>query len=558
MLTVLGSLNFAVLAAASQLVETAIAAAIYQTWPLFVVYGMARGLKRNAQERSSSSSSGSAVLEHVSLAAIATVGVLFMLLSQNEPSESSFATVPTIQAAAGILIALLAALCISANVIGSLQLGRVVYDWYVIRPEYVHRPLEYTLQNAGDRNFWILMWLTLFATTIARIASIPIQIVLAIVTDGISPLSTSALLGALVNGLAGVASICLIRISNILAEKRPGINAIAYLSPVLALAILAISGISLPRFDLFLIGAILILAINVLIQMKPDQEADASKYGKDPRSGTRLGFTVLIVSLWTFGTVLYLRDELLPAHWLELPTGDYWTLIALSATVFTLILGFRSSRLSERMRTEDGLMLDLFRTSETLTAERLLSRRFLKQLSHLDTSSPNRLAGIYESLCRSIRVARRRDVVREHQEAIVAVQTKLDMLMHSKQQGRDIVELLSLTSFAFVTIGLGLLARQAVLGATGGTAWSGFLSEVFMLLFASTVAFLLMNLFDLRREREAPLIVAMRDKHDKETGEFGVFFRYKERLPVHLIGAILISVTMAGLFIGLFYDKWLG
>ena len=118
------------------------------------------------------------------------------------------------------------------------------------------------------------------------------------------------------------------------------------MSPVLALAVLVWLGVTLPRFDLFVIGAALIIAVNILLQLKPDKERDLSKFGKEALPGTRLGFVAFILSIWMFGTAVYLRDEIIPDGWLSWGANDYWGLIALSATVFALILGFRVARLT--------------------------------------------------------------------------------------------------------------------------------------------------------------------------------------------------------------------
>ena len=140
---------------------------------------------------------------------------------------------------------------------------------------------------------------------------------------------------------------------------------------------------------------------------------------------------------------------------------------------------------------------------------------------------------------------------------LVSVETQLDTITHSKQQGRDMVELLSLTAFAVVTIGLGLLLRQQGLQVDPlQPSWSGFMSEVFILLFVSTVAFLYINLFDIRRERQTPLLLIPAKDH--EHGErYELFFRYKKHLRARHFGAILICIAMSAVFCGLLAVKWL-
>ena len=142
----------------------------------------------------------------------------------------------------------------------------------------------------------------------------------------------------------------------------------------------------------------------------------------------------------------------------------------------------------------------------------------------------------------------------EDKTLLLSVEKQLDMITHSKQQGRDIVELLSLAAFAGVTIGLGLWTRPKGLElGLPKASWSGFLSEVFILLFVSTIAFLCINLFDIRRERETPLLVSI-----KERGyDYQLFFRHKQDLRTQHIIAVLISITMSITFGFLLYHKWI-
>ena len=62
----------------------------------------------------------------------------------------------------------------------------------------------------------------------------------------------------------------MLRVGNIQLSDRPGINALFFLSPSLALIWLMMIGIKIPRLDLFLGGAALILAVNMLINLNSD------------------------------------------------------------------------------------------------------------------------------------------------------------------------------------------------------------------------------------------------------------------------------------------------
>lgn len=361
-------------------------------------------------------------------------------------------------------------------------------------------------------------------------------------------------MGAILLGMCNTLSVILLRLGNI-STQRPGTNALNLLSPVLAIIWLMAVGITVPRFDLFIIGATLVLTINVLVQAKPEAERDLSRFNREATPGTRLGFTAFIMSIWVFGAFLYLRDEIRPSSQIVYSIGEYWGLIALSATVFALILGFRIARLSARINKEDETMLHLVRDSQLLTRREILDPIIVEHLADLDTSKPKDLLDNYSVLRKQVLVGMRKakDATDEDRHLLLSVEKQLDTITHSKQQGRDIIELLSLTAFAAVTIGLGLWARPKGLElGLPQASWSGFLSEAFILLFVSTIAFLCINLFDIRRERETPLLVNV-----KERGDYQLFFRHKQNLKLQHRIAVSISITMIVTFCALLYDKWI-
>ncbi|MCQ3814136.1 MAG: hypothetical protein KTU85_06925 [Acidimicrobiia bacterium] len=59
------------------------------------------------------------------------------------------------------------------------------------------------------------------------------------------------------------------------------------------------------------------------------------------------------------------------------------------------------------------------------------------------------------------------------------------------------------------------------------------------------------NLFDIRRDRETPLVV-----HVDEIKDYGVFFRNKRDLTVHHAMAVAISILMSIAFCYVLYGKW--
>lgn len=218
------------------------------------------------------------------------------------------------------------------------------------------------------------------------------------------------------------------------------------------------------------------------------------------------------------------------------------------------MLGFRISRLTTRIGSEDEMLFGMFRDSQYLIKKGILASDTVTKLTELDTAPPRKLLTIYQSARHNIIAGMKNAQKYEDETMLLSLEKRLDAITHSKQQGRDIVELLSLAAFALVTIGLGLLLRAKGLYLNPHQPqWSGFLSEIFILLFVSTIAFLCINIFDIRRERETPLLLRFKGLSD----DYQLFFRYKRDLRIQHRVAISISILMSVIFCGLLATKWL-
>lgn len=527
-------------------IETAVAAMIYELWPIFMIYGFARfqpTFKRKWYETHPQEAPSSITTEQIFLILFATVGVIFMLGSQSVDSVLSFDAL-SFYSYIGISLAFVAAIFGGASAAGSIYYGETL--WHDITK----------IEDPSEIKHELTIWFTMLGLTIARTATTTISLSLGFIISGPQGefLTWSAVTGAVLVGTTFVIGAILLRVGNLSAPRQtnPAINTLSFLAPALALIWLMLVGVTVPRFDLFIVGAALIMAITILVQLKPDIERDPRKFGKQAKPGTRLGFTAFIMSIWIFGTFLYIRDEVMPSSWVVSSTGEYWGLVALSSTVFTLMLGFRMARLTTRINQEDETMLSLFRNSEHLIRNEILVTDMREHLSDLDTAPSEQLRETYQAVRKSIVSGMENAQTHEDKTMLVTVEQQLDSITHSKQQGRDIVELLSLTAFAAVTIILGLLLRQQGLQLNPlRPSWSGFMSEVFTLLFVSTIAFLCINLFDVRRDRQTTLII------QPSKLDYQLFFRYKRNLRAQHVVAVIISIFMSIVFCGLLAVKWL-
>jgi len=560
----IGTLHYGFFAWSTQYIETAIATTIYETWPFFLILFMTRHHSVDEayrfRRRPTNTKRGSVGGNEVAILAVsAAIGVALISVSQHHIVTVDLLSWENIR---GMFLATVASVLHALWIAGTLIYGKIIY-YRVVEPASIgsEDAVSWSMLPVNERSNAhrrLLLWLTVMGIVVARLATLPVTLILGGLLfshNGLSlgfSLTTRGLIGGITLGIVGALSAALRRYGDISASG-PGIHALAFLTPPLSLVLLWQLGIDLPQRDIFVIGAVLIIASNILIQSRPDQHRDLSQFGVDdsPSRG-RLGFKAFILSIWIFGTIIYTRDDILPKMWLDWKPKDYWALVALSATVFALILGFRVVRLAAQIDQEDDIMVRLFRDCEHLARRKHMCPDAIDNLRLLDMTRVRELSDAYSSLRTMVRNMFNVTMDREDYSVLRDVETNLDRLCHIKQQGRDIVELISLSAFALATIGIALFSRPAELRDVG-FAWSAFISESFALIFVSTIAFLWVNLFDMRRDRSIPTLVPIH----KLEGDNGVFFRYDRDLRVKHIAAVSLSAAMAGTFVLLLYDKWL-
>lgn len=315
-----------------------------------------------------------------------------------------------------------------------------------------------------------------------------------------------------------------------LQTKNLGVNTMQYLRPVLSLVWLGFfATVTVSRTDFLLIGATAVIAVNALINF---------------RSEERTGFKWLIVSLLGFGFVVYMRDEWfthIPGYGWFPAFGDYYGLLGAGATVFVLILSFRTSRLNHRTIGEGQQTDALWRHLAGLPADEENRMTMLNHIRTIDTTNDvTRLTEAYEYVRHQIETAglARSETAR--------LQANLDTLVNSRQRGRNIAELIVLVMLAVVVAGIAVFARIEA------EVWPTLLNDVLSMLLASVVTFMTIHLFDRRSERDNPVIT--------DTGS--VLFldtaRSAEQNPkVEQTISIGIGVAIVGVYIYLMTIKWL-
>ena len=197
-----------------------------------------------------------------------------MLGSQAGEQIRSVADLVSHEAVAGMAIALVASLLAALSVLSTLAYGKALYYALVDAPP-TGRPDGFTssapIEQRGDADRRLLVWLTLLGYVMSRTVALPVNVLIGVLTPQVQgSMTTGAVVGALAIGTAASVAGMMLRIGNI-RSADVAVNSLLCFGPAISLAALMILGITLPRFDLFLIGAALILTVNVLIQLRPSR-----------------------------------------------------------------------------------------------------------------------------------------------------------------------------------------------------------------------------------------------------------------------------------------------
>ena len=275
----IASLHYGFLAWSATILETAIATTIFELWPVFLIYALARHEDSDRQFRRVRAAIGRArraiSKERMVLTALAGLGLALMLGSQAGGQIRSVVDLVSYRAVVGMVIALVAALLAALSVLSNLAYGKILYYVLVAAPvtklsDVYKSPDATPIEQRGDSDRRLLVWLTLLGYVLSRLVGLPINIIIGLLAPEVQgSLTSRAVLGALLIGTAVSVAGMLLRVGNIRSEDA-AINSLLCFGPAISLLFLMALGITLPRFDLFVVGAVLVLLVNVLIQLRPD------------------------------------------------------------------------------------------------------------------------------------------------------------------------------------------------------------------------------------------------------------------------------------------------
>ncbi len=464
--TVVNNFDFAAFAWSTRFIDISMSAVLFELWAIFIIFLMHFLYRKERRYTDINAFT-------VCLLLYGFVGVMFVVASQTGQVLAF-----EIQSSYGLYFGLLLAIggaFISAfaafNFRWSTNLRRLV--------------LERELDVANASSAEIEMFAVVFAFAISNSVASLVSGSLGVISG--ESLSIGGLFTVFGGALAQGTGSILWRKSNLISD-HPSINAIAYAIPIFSLAWLAaFSFVGVPRPDYLVIGSAVIIAINLIINFEAE---------------IRWGFKALILALGVFGTVVYMRDDVFDllgiTQW-GWRAGDYFEAIALSATVFTLLLAFRVARLVSRSNAEEIRTFSLLRKLDLLSKRGVVSRDVIESVRRFDEArgGAQRRASYLEIRSYIMDICPLSDLSDIDRQTLSEAEVDLDTLARSKQLGSIFGELFALLIFGGVTVGLALLSYPLDVAV----GWIRVLADLFAMLISAVIIFLIVNVWDLHQER---------------------------------------------------------
>ena len=513
LLTVIHRFDYGMFALATRFIDVSVASVIFETWPIASLLLIAYLFRK--EERYQRITPGMLLL-----LGLAFIGFFFVASSQTGQFRN-WMSAGFLETGIGLILVLLAV------VVASLVAFTFLWG------EDFRRTISRDISDSD--NATVMVSCVILASCIGALISAALNLVIGVgIGESISTDSLTAAVvgGAIAYGLANITY----RAANVLTANL-GINAMAYATPLVALLwLLIFSQVNVARFDFLIIGAAAIITTNLLVNFEAE---------------VRFGFKALILALWTFGTFVYLRDEilvLLPFDGWLWPRETYLGSVGLAATVFILLLTFRVARLAPRTQDEDNRIFALHRAVELLARRNLIAPATSEHIRGVDSArNPEelRIAYTQAKLC-FVRAAAVNHPVAD-QKLLASAEAQLNMVVHSRQHGVDFGELFSLIIFGGATVLLSLLSRPEVSG------WTAFIYEVFSVLFPAVIVFLIVSVWDLHRDR-SDLVLETQSGDDA----YGVIFRDPKSRRFERAVSTVIGLGIATTYAGLLWYKWVG
>ncbi len=542
----IGLFDYTAYAWASSFIDIAIVSIIYETWPIFFVFYFVWLKKRQIKTRESVEKipASSYILMIFGL-----VGVFFAVMSKH----GSFSLLPSadyFKFFLGILIAFLsvglAIFTAHAFILSSRLTDMYKKLSYKYRDRDDKKEFEtyvYYAHNKSKLIFSIPVLFTLVLWTISMfinsmfnfsfglmIGKIDIDDIIHIEKHFSLYHFTVAFLGG---GIVGVLAAIFWRVANLLATN-PAINAIYYLTPILAVLFLFLFGtVDIKRNDFLIIGTIIIVISNLLINLS---------------ASVRLGYKTLIIALWVFGTVVYFLTGV------PINPNIYFNIIFIVNTMYILVLSFRLDRFVRRTSDEENRALLLLENIDKCIRLDLLGENARQWLRKID--APKGINDLFESykkmktiLYKAKQNASDKESISDI-EKIEKIDNQIDTLALSKQQGGNFGELVAMAILGIISIAITLFAYPK-----GICGVEGFAVKLFAMLLSTIVVFLFANIVDLWIDRDYPIMKEYKNTSEDEW-KFGIEFRDTKSRNFERWVSSLICVAIIGIYGYFLWQEW--
>ncbi len=512
-LSIVANFNFALFAWSTRFVDVSVSAILFESWPVFIILITARLFRGDDRYRE-------ITYEMLLLLTLGLVGFAFVVVGQ----AGGFANIQTGGLSlliVGVVLAMLGAVATSFTAFS--------FRWGTDVAGELSEDSRVGFSEASLDLFGVMVAF-LVANAVSAIVN-----TIAGYSSGESMdqrvLIIAVFLGGATNWVANVAW----RKANLTTDNL-GINALAYATPIFSLVWLFLfSRVAPERLDYLIAGAVGIIVVNLLINFEAE---------------IRFGFKALLLSLWACGAFVYLRDDVLhflPFGQWQWPGETYFGALGLSATVFTLLRSFRVARLATQTQDEDNRLYTLFQNLDLLARRNVIDESVREHILAIDYAvTPEQLQAAYQNARRCIADAVIADPEPEDHTQLAEAETQLNVIAHSRQQGIEFGELFALIIFGGITVFIGLASRPGV------TGWIGFLVEMLVVLFSAVIVFLVVNVWDLHRDRAGEIL----ERHE-DFGGYGVVFRDAVNRRFEQTTSIVVGLLVTGAYAGLLWHKWL-
>ena len=287
--SVLGAFGFVSFVFGLKFVGISAAAVIYETWPVFIMLMMAFLFRGKRRYRPITWST-------ILFSCIAVAGVGLVIVSQNvshEPLSQIWSHLNDHRMFFGVGLVLLAAVSAATHGACALKLSTLLSEKYV------------SDENREKGEVFFALLVTCVAVTLSAMLHFAPGLMRS------ESISWSSMVFAFATSMFITApGVIAWRVANLKTHEL-GLNALSLATPILSLLwIWLLSTLDVPHLDYLIIGTTGVLAANLLINTCADAR---------PR------YKALVMSLWVFGTLLYL-------------TGESWTHSTFRPVIAILVL----------------------------------------------------------------------------------------------------------------------------------------------------------------------------------------------------------------------------